>query len=294
MPTKWGTSCYARESLRETVKFEEYRKLQQETTIEELKVSYVLYGEGTPLLLIHGIPVWGYLWKDCIEMLSQQFRLIIPDLVGYGYSDQRDCFDRSIKVQSHIISKLLGFLGIESLFVAGHYIGGAVAQRFVVDHAAIVQKWALIDSVLYDSWPADPTVRLGNPKLHYRTRGDELAQKFIERLPDDFYHREKASREVLEGWMAPYATEVGKLSLIRNAAALNTNHTMELLDDLKKLTLPLLLLWGAKDQYQPLSSAQRFKKEFPETQLRVISDSNHSFPLEKGEEVARILLEFFQ
>lgn len=276
------------------MKFEEYRKLQQETTIEELKVSYVLHGEGTPLLLIHGIPVWGYLWKDCIEMLSQQFRLIIPDLVGYGYPDQRDCFDRSIKVQSHIISKLLDFLGIESLFVAGHDIGGAVAQRFVVDHAAIVQKWALIDSVLYDSWPADPMVRLGNPKLHYRTNGDEPAQKSIERLPDDLYHREKASKEALEGWMAPYATEVGKLSLIRNAAALNTNHTMELLDDLEKLTLPLLLLWGAKDQYQPLSSAQRFKKEFPETQLRVISDSNHFLPLEKGEEVARILLEFFQ
>ena len=136
-------------------------------------------------------------------------------------------------------------------------------------------------------------VKLGNPKLHYRTHGDELAKKFIERLPDSFFHREKVSKEMLEGWMAPYATEAGKLSLIRNAAALNTNHTMELIDDLKKLTLPLLLLWGAKDQFQPLSSAERFKKEFPETQLRVISDSDHFLPLEKGEEVAQILIEFF-
>jgi hypothetical protein len=43
------------------VQVEEYRKLQQETTIESLKVSYIVQGEGTPLLLIHGIPVWGYL-----------------------------------------------------------------------------------------------------------------------------------------------------------------------------------------------------------------------------------------
>ncbi len=276
------------------MQFEEYRKLQQETTIEGLKVSYVICGEGTPLLLIHGIPVWGYLWKDCIEMLSRHFRLIIPDLVGYGYSDQRDCFDRSIKVQSKIIAKLLEFLDVEDLLVAGHDIGGAVAQRFVVDHAAKVRKWVLIDSVLYDSWPADPMVRLGNPKLHYRTQGDELARKFMERLPDGFYHREKASKELLEGWMAPYATEVGKLSLIRNAAALNTNHTMELIDDLKELTLPLLLLWGARDQFQPLSSAERFKNEFPETRLRVIPDSDHFLPLEKGEEVSRTLIEFFR
>lgn len=275
------------------MQFEEYRKLQQQATIEGLKVSYVVHGEGTPLLLIHGIPVWGYLWKDCMGMLSQHFRLIIPDLVGYGYSDQRDCFDRSIKVQARMLSELLDLLGVESLFVAGHDIGGAVAQRFVVDHAALVQKWALIDSVLYDSWPADPMVKLGNPKLHYRMHGDQLARTFIERLPDDFYHRERASKELLEGWMAPYATEVGKLSLIRNAAALNTNHTMELLDDLKTLPRPLLV-WGGADQYQPLSSAERFVEEYPETQLRVIPDSNHFLPLEKGEEVAQILIDFFR
>ncbi len=276
------------------MQFEAYRQLQRETTIEGLKVSYVLHGAGMPLLLIHGIPVWGYLWKDCIESLSARYQLVIPDLVGYGYSDQRDCFDRSIKVQARILAQLLAFLKIEELFVTGHDIGGAVAQRFVVDQTAKVRKWALIDSVLYDSWPADPMVRLGNPKLHYRTRGDELARKFIERLPDSFYHREKATQELLEGWLAPYATEVGKLSLIRNAAALNTNHTMELIEDLHKLDLPLLMLWGAKDQFQPLASAERFKEEFPDTQLRVIPDSDHFLPLEKGDEVAQILIDFFR
>jgi hypothetical protein len=102
----------------------------------------------------------------------------------------------------------------------------------MVDHKEMVRKWALIDSVLYDSWPADPVVRLGNPKLHYRTQGNVLAQKFIERLPDGFHHQDKASKELLDGWMSPYSTDAGKLSLIRNAAALNTNHTMELISDL--------------------------------------------------------------
>jgi pimeloyl-ACP methyl ester carboxylesterase len=62
----------------------------------------------------------------------------------------------------------------------------------------------------------------------------------------------------------------------------NTNHTLELIDDLRKLTLPLLLLWGEEDQFQPLSSAERFKKELPEAELRVISDSDHFFTLGKG------------
>jgi pimeloyl-ACP methyl ester carboxylesterase len=183
-------------------------------------------------------------------------------------------------------------LNVQNLFVVGHDIGGAVAQRFVVDHTHRVPKWVLIDSVLYDSWPADPMVRLGNPKQHYTTKGDELAKKFIERLPDEFHHRDKASPEMLKGWMAPYMTDEGKLSLIRNAAALNTNHTMELIDDLKQLKQPLLLLWGARDQFQPLSSAERFKAEFPATQLQVVPDSDHFLPLEKPKEVAQILIEF--
>ena len=93
--------------------------------------------------------------------------------------------------------------------------------------------------------------------------------------------------------MTSYSTDAGKLSLIRNPAALITNHTMELIGDLKELAQPLLMLWGAKDQFQPLSSAERFVERFPETQLRVIPDSDHFLPLEKGEEMAQILIEFF-
>lgn len=272
--------------------FDEYRARQQETTIDGLEISYVDEGQGPALLLIHGIPVWGYLWKDCLQPLATHFRVIIPDLVGYGYSDHRDSFDRSVKVQARILAGLRIHLQIDKLFVVGHDIGGAVAQRFVIDNANSVPKWALIDSVLYDSWPTDPMVRLGNPQLHYRTKGAELAQKFIERLPDSFYQRDKASRELLTGWMAPYMSETGKLSLIRNAAALNTNHTMEMLADLQKLTIPLLLLWGEKDQFQPLATAQRFHREFPQTELQVIPDSDHFLPLEKGPEVAQILLNY--
>ncbi len=272
--------------------FKEFRELQQETVIDGLKVSYVVEGEGMPLLLIHGIPVWGYLWKDCIKTLAQHFRLIIPDLVGYGYSDQRDCFDRSIKIQAQILAGLLQQLNVDKLFVVGHDIGGAVAQRFVVDHADRVPQWVLIDSVLYDSWPAEPMVRLGNPRQHYTNKGDELARKFMERLPDGFHNRDKASPELLAGWMAPYMKDEGKLSLIRNAAALNTNHTMELLDDLKRLTQPLLLLWAAEDQFQPLTSAKQFHAEYAASQLRVIPDCDHFLPFEKPDEVAQILVEF--
>lgn len=49
--------------------------------------------------------------------------------------------------------------------------------------------------------------------------------------------------------MNPYSTEEEKMSLIRNASTLNTNHTMELMEELKELKTPKLFIWGEKDQF---------------------------------------------
>ncbi len=272
--------------------FEEFRALQKNTTINSLSVTYVDEGEGDTLLLIHGIPVWGYLWKDCINELKKKYRVIIPDLIGYGYSDKRDCFDRAVTAQASIIKKLLTDLEISEYYVVGHDIGGAVAQQFTVNNQNTVKKLILMDSVLYDSWPAEPMVKLGNPVQHYRIKDDQLAKKFIERLPQGIHHKEVATEEMLQGWMAPYMTDEGKLSLIRNAAALNTNHTMELLEDFRKMSIPILLLWGELDQFQPIMTAKKFLNEMPNTSLISIIDSDHFLPLERPDEVVKNIIDF--
>lgn len=269
--------------------YKEIRKLQKETTINGLKITYIAEGKGEPLLLIHGIPVWSYLWKDCIKELAKDYFVVVPDLAGYGYSDKRDCFDRNVKIQSEILYKLLQELGVEKLFLVGHDIGGAVAQRFLVAHEDKVKKAILMDSVLYDSWPADPMVKLSNPKLNYKTKNSELADKFVERLPDGFNNKDRADKTLFEEWMKPYSDEEGKLSLIRNASALNTNHTMEILQYLKKLKVPISLVWGEKDEFQPISTAERFNKEFNVENFIVVPEANHFLPLEQPDRVVEII-----
>jgi pimeloyl-ACP methyl ester carboxylesterase len=276
------------------MRLEQVKKLQKQTVINNLKVKYIAEGKGEALLLIHGIPVWSYLWKDCIEALSKKYLVIIPDLVGYGYSDKRDCFDRSIKVQSEILHKLLIELKVEKLYLVGHDIGGAVAQRFLVDYEAMVKKAILMDSVLYDSWPADPMVKLGNPKQHYKTKNDELAKKFIKLLPNGFNNKKRATKELFEEWMEPYSDEEGKLSLIRNASALNTNHTMEIINDLKNIKVPITLVWGEKDEFQPIRTAEKFVKAYNGVQLITVSGANHFLPLEEPERVIEIIESVFE
>jgi pimeloyl-ACP methyl ester carboxylesterase len=59
-------------------------------------MAYTDVGSGEPVVLLHGIPTWSYLYVDVIPRLSPHCRVIAPDLLGHGWSDRRDRFDRSL------------------------------------------------------------------------------------------------------------------------------------------------------------------------------------------------------
>ncbi len=95
--------------------WKQFQAMQKVAEIGERFVSYVDEGEGDPVILIHGIPTWGYLWHKLIPVLSKQTRVLAPDLIGFGYSDKQDNFDRSIARQTEMIDAWMEKLGIQNV-----------------------------------------------------------------------------------------------------------------------------------------------------------------------------------
>jgi pimeloyl-ACP methyl ester carboxylesterase len=93
---------------------------------KEGPVSFFTGGEGDPLLLLHGIPGSAYSWEEVGSHLSAHFKVIIPDLLGFGESDL-PTNDYYMESQARAIKGLLDCLGISKLFLAGHDFGGPVA-----------------------------------------------------------------------------------------------------------------------------------------------------------------------
>ncbi|RUL87957.1 alpha/beta fold hydrolase [Tautonia sociabilis] len=268
----------------------EYQALQRVSELGERFLSYVDEGRGDPVLLLHGIPTWGYLWQGLLPALSGPHRVLVPDLLGFGYSDRRDCFDRSIGRQAELIDAWLGKLGLEHIHVVGHDIGGGVALRLATLFPRRVSRLALLNSVCYDSWPIEGMLQFGHPGAYRRLSATAalrllklmLRQGFA-RSPDD---------ELLEGLLAPYATEVGKLSLIRNASALNTNLTTEVSPLLTRLELPALVLWGENDAFQPVKYGERLARDISGAQLVRVREARHFVMLDRPDEVGGHLLSF--
>ena len=270
--------------------WKDFQAMQKVAEIGEHFVSYVDEGAGEPVILIHGIPTWSYLWHRLIPVLSEQNRVIAPDLIGFGYSDKSDNFDRSIARQTEMIDALMEKMGIEQANIVAHDIGGGVALRLATLYPHRVNKLCVMNSVSYDSWAIEAMIQLGHPSAYYMASASTTVATLRQMLKQGF--AETPDDEVLDGIFAPYSTEVGKLSLIRNATALNTNLTTEITHLLHKIEAKTLILWGVEDKFQLLKFGKRLSDDIPNAKLIQIKDAGHFVMLDQPEEVADHVFSF--
>jgi haloalkane dehalogenase len=258
----------------------------------DLDLAYTDVGRGEPVVLLHGIPTWSFLYHDVIPLLEPHCRVLAPDLLGHGYSDRRDRFDRSLRAQTAAILGFLDVLGIERATFVGHDTGGGVALIAAIDHPERVQRLVLTNVVAYDSWPIDDMIALGNPMWRDKQPA-EIAEFVASGLPDGIHHADRLTSAFREGIVAPYSDEQGKISLIRNASALNTNHTMELVDRHRDIAAPTLLLWGVHDPWQRITDGERLRDEIAGARLERV-EASHWIPWDAPEAFSAAIAGFLR
>lgn len=277
-------------------RWREFRARQQAVELDQLSplslhVAYVDEGAGDPVVLLHGIPTWSFLWREVIPPLAERRRVIAPDFLGHGFSDRRDRFDRSLAAQTEMIAALLDELGIDRADIVGHDTGGGVALIMAIKRPERVRRLVLANVVCYDSWPIAEMLALGDPRLA-TSSPEEICELVRSGLAPGISRRERLTPEFEQGILAPFADEDGKLSLIRNAVSLNTNHTMELVDRHREIRAPTLVLWGVDDPWQPLTDGERLAAEIPDARLVPVEHASHWLQQDAPDRVAAEILGF--
>ena len=261
---------------------EAFRQRQQRVALDRLSykpllVAWTDVGQGAPVLLLHGIPTWSFLYNEVIPQLGRHHRVIAPDLLGHGYSDRRDFFDRSLLAQTDMIVRFMDHLEIERAHFVGHDTGGGVSLIMAIHHPARVDRLVLTNVVAYDSWPIDDMVALGNPEWRSKSPKD-VADFIVSGLPEGIFNQDRLTRAFKEGIVAPYSDEEGKISIIRNASALNTNHTTMLVERHGEIRAPTLCLWGVHDPWQTIRDGERLAQEIPDARLERVENASHWIP----------------
>lgn len=109
----------------------DWKNKGQYFNFQEHKIFYIQHGVGENLLILHGYPYSSFEWKDCIEILSKQFKITVLDLLGMGFSDKPKNHRYHYEEHCAIVNSLLKKLNIPQAHLLTHDMGVSVAQELL-------------------------------------------------------------------------------------------------------------------------------------------------------------------
>jgi haloalkane dehalogenase len=124
-----------------------------EVSVDGTRIRYIEKGEGTPLVLVHGIPTSSFLWRDMIEELSSHGRVIAPDLPGFGLSDPPPNGDYSISSYAGLLESFLESLSITEATLVCHDFGGPITVTYALRNPDKYERLVILNTFLDTDLP---------------------------------------------------------------------------------------------------------------------------------------------
>ncbi len=269
--------------------------LNRHLIIDGHRIACGVHGDGPPVVLIHGTPSHSAIWRNVLPRL-RGWRVHVFDLLGYGASERPLAADTSVAAQTHLLEHLLDAWALETADIVAHDIGGGIGLRLAVHSPRRVNSLTLIDTVSYDSWPSSTWQRI--IAEHAAQPGGPDPDSFrcilTGQLQMTVHDPLRMSGEVLEAYLRPITGPVGQAAFFAHQVAhYDSRYTAELTAQLGHLAMPVQLIWGDDDRWQPLHWGERLAADIG-APLHVIPDAGHFAMEDAPEAVAGHVLDFLQ
>jgi pimeloyl-ACP methyl ester carboxylesterase len=264
--------------------------------VDGVRVHYQEAGdiEATPMVLIHGFASSNLVWsKVLLELADQGFRVIAPDLLGYGYSGKPSHLDYTIASQAAMVVSLMKQLGIERTVLIGSSYGGAVAETIALDHPTLVEKLVMVGAVTNNKPTRYMLMRLfGSPVI-----GDILSPllassvTLLRRRMKRVYDRHSwvLDERRVQARHLPLRTRGTHRAIIRTVRHWDADRVSR---DAHLITQPSLILWGETDREVPLRDGERLQQEIPNSRLIIFRECGHLPHEEYPERFTELITDF--
>jgi pimeloyl-ACP methyl ester carboxylesterase len=264
--------------------------------VDGARLAYSDHGEGDPVVFVHGTPSHSFLWRNIAPRVQDAgFRTVVYDLLGFGRSERPRQRDTSVAAQADLLPALLDTLGIESANIVAHDIGGAIGQILAVRDPDRVRKLMLVDTVTYDSWPSETWRRIvhDNQDLRYIHEAEAFTTMLGRQLRMTVSDPASMNDEILQNYLAPHQGVAGRASFFAHQVShYDSRYTQEISGDLSSLRMPVRVVWGADDLWQPVSYAERLCRDISGAELSVVPNAGHFLPEDAPDELTRKILDF--
>jgi haloalkane dehalogenase len=254
-------------------------------TVDGLRLAHVDEGEGPPVVMWHGEPTWGFLWRKVLPAVRNAgHRVILPDLAGFGRSDKP--MDRgwySYDRHTAVAATLLEELDIRGATFVVHDWGGPIGLRLAVEHRERVDRLVIMDTGVFtgeqpmsDAWHAfaDFVSRTEDLPIGMLVRrgchtdpGDEVAAAYDAPFPSV---ASKAGARAFPA-LIPQAPDAPGAKAGRNV-----------LDALREDGRPVLMLWADEDPVLPPRVGEAFARTLGQPPPTAIPRAGHFLQEDQG------------
>jgi pimeloyl-ACP methyl ester carboxylesterase len=266
------------------------------TEVDGVRVHYQEAGDpnAPPMILIHGFAASNLVWSRVfLEFAEAGFRVIAPDLLGYGYSAKPRNLDYTIARQAEMVVSFMRGLGIDRAVLVGSSYGAAIAATIALDHPTLVEKLILVGAVTNNKPTRYLLMRLfGSPII-----GDVLSplvvgsRRLLRLRMKRVYDRHSwvLDERRVDARHLPLRTRGAHRAIIRTVRRWDAERVSR---DAHLLTQPTLLLWGDTDREVPLSDGEHLHEEIPHSRLVVFRACGHLPHEEYPESFTKLVVEF--
>jgi pimeloyl-ACP methyl ester carboxylesterase len=245
-----------------------------ETNINGIRVRYEDVGSGPVLLLIHAFPLTGAMWRPQVEALQGQFRLIVPDLRGFGGSDAPPG-PYTMDQQADDLAALLDQLGVAQATLCGLSMGGYIAMAFMRRHAARARALILADTKAGADGDEARAGREVNARLAEEQGVVAIADKMISGLVAPGAGQQV--RDALRAMILANTPE-GIAGALRGMALRRDSS-----ESLRAVSVPTLVIVGAEDALTPPIEASAINMAVAGSYVAMMPGAGHMSSLEAPE-----------
>src|SRR5215203_2309200 len=256
------------------------------TRINDIQMAYTDAGAGDPVVLIHGYPFNRSLWNEQVAALSSTYRVITPDLRGFGETDPSEG-PATMNLMAQDIALLLDHLEIPQAVIGGLSMGGYVALAFYKQFRSRVRALVLADTrAQADTEEAKQTrAQQAEKALSEGMAGlvDAMLPKLL--APETVSKRPEIVKFVRD--MMLQTKPEGAAAALRGMAEREDQTEL-----LPKISVPTLILVGAEDALTPVADSEKMQHAIDNSRLVVLDHAGHVSNLERTQQFNDELLHF--
>jgi len=273
------------------------------------RMHYVDEGAGDPVVLLHGNPTWGFLYRDFVKPMTQAgYRVIIPDMIGFGLAE-KPTREEAHSLDGHIanLTALMRHLDLERIALVCHDWGGPTGLGFALSNMARMHALVLMSTWAWPLPPAEFHTRMFPWRMMHAPlvgpyllgRHNALAARGIYLSVVD---REKFRKDAQAAYTAVLPDPATRLltwtwprwiPLGNRAQAFARFAWLE--RELRACKLPALLVWGREDDvFDAATFCEKFKALLPHAEGPRLVTGRHFLQEDSGQEIAGLIVEFLQ